>query len=85
MTMKRKHHVIVEITFDEPVPMKTATVLVKRIMSNSYSEIGFYGRTYKIKSFARVVTALKFKWIAKALRNYHGTSVRDTLYLMRSS
>ncbi len=57
--MKRKHSVVVEITYSEPRPEKDAVKLVKQIMSSGYSELGFYGRSYKVKSFHRVYTALR--------------------------
>lgn len=59
MPKKRKHRVVVELTFNEPVLERTATALLRRIMSNNYSDLGLYGRHYKVRSFSHVLAADK--------------------------
>ena len=86
MTMHRKHRLVVDITLSSPCTEQEAMdELRRRLPSASLDADEGDGSNFHVKSFQRVVTTLKLKWIAKALRNYQGTSVRDTLYLMRSS
>ncbi len=86
MTKKRKHRLVVDITLEEPCTEREAinelrydlncARLGSRIVREAVT-------VWNVKSFTRVITAFKVAWVAKALRNYHGTSVRETLDIMQ--
>ena len=73
MTKKRKHRLVVDITLSSPCTEQEARDELRRRLPSASLVANFH-----VKSFSRVVTALKIKWIANALRNYRDTSVRDT-------
>ncbi len=87
-TKKRKHRLIVDITLEEPCTEREAldelrydlncAKLGSRIVREAVT-------VWNVRSFQRVVTALKLQWIKKAQCDYAGESVYITLKAMRKN
>ena len=69
-TQRRKHRVVVDITFEEPCTQKYAASFVDRILSCDKSDGIKLVTTWKCKQFNRVFAAELLKWRKKTqLRN----------------
>lgn len=58
---KRKHKVLVEITFDEPCTAKEAAWKVDELLDCSQNDLMSLVTTWTCKEFGRVITALRLK------------------------